>query len=69
MENIKKLYASLKETRKRYRNTFINKMNLNGQIGALNRKWHNREIEQQAKELQPEVDNDNMKPLRDYQKI
>jgi len=43
-------------------------MKLNGQIGALNRKWNNRKIEQQAKELQNAADNNNMKPLWDYQK-
>ena len=43
-------------------------MKLNGQIGALNRKWNNRKIEQQAKELQNAAGNNNMKPLWDYQK-
>ena len=43
-------------------------MKLNGQIGALNRKWNNRKIEQQANELQKAADSNNMKPLWDYQK-
>ena len=34
----------------------------------MNRKWNNREIEQQAKELQKAADNNNMKPLWNYQK-
>ena len=42
-------------------------MKLNGQIGALSRKWNNRKIEQQAKELQQAVADNNMRPLRDYQ--
>ena len=65
---IKKLYTHLKETRQRNKTTYINKMKLNGQIGALNRKWNNRKIEQQANELQKAADNNNMKPLWEYQK-
>ena len=62
------IYQHIKEARRRNKNTFINKMRLNGQIGALNRKWNNRKIEQQAKELQTAADNNNMKPLWGYQK-
>jgi len=43
-------------------------MKLNGQIGALNRKWYNRKLDQQANELQQAADNNNMQPLWDYQK-
>ena len=44
-------------------------MKLNGEIGAMNRKWNNRKIEQQAKELQKAADNNNkMKPIWTYQK-
>ena len=43
-------------------------MKLSGQIGALSRKWNNRKTEQKAKELQQAADNNNMKPLWDYQK-
>ena len=42
-------------------------MKLNGEIGAMGRKWNNRKIEQHGKELQKAADN-NMKPLRAYQK-
>merc|ERR1712112_720378 len=67
-KKIQKLYKHIKDTRQRNRNTYVNKMKLNGQIGALNRKWNNRKIEQQAKELQNAADNNNMKPLWDYRK-
>ena len=68
IKSINKLYTHLKETRQRNKTTYINKMKLNGQIGALNRKWNNRKIEQQANELQKAADNNNMQPLWDYQK-
>jgi len=43
-------------------------MKLNGEISAISRKWNNRKIEQQEKELQKSSDNNNMKSLWAYQR-
>ena len=49
---IKKLYPQTKDTHNRKKKTYRNKMQTNGHIAAINRKWNNREIEQQAYILQ-----------------
>jgi len=38
---IQKFYTHLKDTNKR-KNVYINKMKINGTIGAISRKWENR---------------------------
>ena len=65
---IEKLYPHFKDTTKRNKKVYVNKMKLNDQISAINRKWNNRKIEQQARQLQKAAGNNNMKPLWNYQK-
>ena len=66
MIDIKRQYQQIKDT---YNSkTFRNKMQTNGPIAALNRKWSNRKIEHHAKKLQQAADNDDMKPLWGYRK-
>jgi len=42
MLTIQKFSTHLKDTHKRKKKVYINKMKTNGTIGAINRKWENR---------------------------
>lgn len=53
---IKKYYHQTKDAHNREKKTYRNKMQTNGHIAALNRKWNNRKIEQQAYLLQQEAE-------------